>query len=200
MCTTHSGHLSNVLWIARCCDDPNCANRREWNTFITDSVLLIYYYYYLIHSTPVISRIGRCVCLDGEGVSYRKWNTGHIDRGVIFVIMYSILFLALLVLFLYRSRRADVLCACPLLLHQCLESVCVNRPATGWAMASRNSDSLCEKQFYGERKHFRCCERYLHFHCSCLQTSMSKCNMYTSTGNPTYKFSGCKTCMRATTN
>ncbi|PNF33116.1 hypothetical protein B7P43_G15514 [Cryptotermes secundus] len=58
-------------------------------------------------------------------------------------------------------------------------------------MASKDVCLLCDKPFYGKQKCIRCCVCELRFHCNCLKTNISECNVDAATGKSSFTCDNC---------
>jgi hypothetical protein len=68
---------------------------------------------------------------------------------------------------------------------------CAYGPATSVAMASKDVCLICDKPFYGKQKCIRCCVCELRYHCNCLKTNVSECNVDASTGKSSFMCDSC---------
>lgn len=65
-------------------------------------------------------------------------------------------------------------------------------PVTSVVMASKDMCLHCDKPFYGKQKCVRCCKCELRFHCSCLKTNLSECNVDAATSKSSFTCDSCE--------
>jgi hypothetical protein len=64
-------------------------------------------------------------------------------------------------------------------------------PTTSVVMASKDVCFLCDIPFYGKQKCIRCSVCELRFHCNCLKTNVSECNVDATTGKSSFMCDNC---------